>query len=52
MAHVLAYLAAAVLHHPQLCQTPLGTLLHAVLLPLHTLDCSLLLLHGLDGELY
>lgn len=52
MAHLLAYLAAAVLYHPQLWQAPLGTLLHVVLLPLHTLDSNLLLLHGLDGKFY
>ena len=50
VVHLLADPAAAVLHNPQLCQTPLGALLHALLRSLHRLDRRLLLLHGLDGE--
>lgn len=46
----LASLPAALLHRPQLLQTTLGELLHALLCRLHPVDRRLLLHHGLDGE--
>lgn len=50
MADLLAHPAATLLHCAKLCQASLGTLLHALFLPLHRVDRRLLLLHGLDGE--
>lgn len=50
MADLMASAASALLHHPELLQTSLGEILHAVLHPLDCLDRSLLLLHGVDGK--
>lgn len=50
MAPLVASPPVAVLNHPKLCQAPLGEILHALLHPVHHLDCRLLLLDGLDGE--
>lgn len=50
MADLMASAASALLHHPKLLQTSLGEILHAVFHPLDGLDCSLLLLYGLDGK--
>lgn len=50
VAVCLASLPAALLHRPQLLQTTLGELVHALLRLLHPVDRRLLLHHGLDGE--
>lgn len=50
MADIVASAPVAVLYRPKLCQASLGEILHGLLHPFHCLDCSLLLLHGLDGE--
>lgn len=50
VAVCLASLPAALLHRPQLLQTALGELVHALLCLLHPVDRWLLLHHGLDGE--
>lgn len=50
MADLMASAPAAVLHRAQLCQTSLGEILHGFLHPVHSLDRSLLLPDGLDGE--
>lgn len=46
----MASAPAPVLHRAQLCQTSLGEILHGFLHPVHSLDRSLLLPDGLDGE--
>lgn len=46
----LASVPPALLHRPQLLDTSLGELVHAVLHLLHPVDRCLLLRHGLDGE--
>lgn len=43
---------AALFYHPELCQSSLGEVLHAVLHPVHSVDRHLLLLHGVDGEYF
>lgn len=50
VAVCLASLPAALLHRPQLLQTTLGELVHALLCLLHPVDRRVLLHHGLDGE--
>lgn len=46
----MASAPAALFYHPQLCQSSLGEMLHAVFHPVHSVDRHLLLLHGVDGE--
>lgn len=41
---------SAVLHCAQLHFTSLGALVHGYVCGLHTLDCHLLLPHGVDGK--
>lgn len=50
VADVMASALVALLDHPELCQASLGEILHAVLHPVHCLDCNLFLPYGLDGE--
>lgn len=50
VAVCLASLPAALLHRPQLLQTTLGELVHALLCLFHNVDRRVLLHHGLDGE--
>lgn len=40
----------AVYHNSKLQQTTLGEVLYADICLLHSLDCLVLLLHGVDGE--
>lgn len=40
----------SVLHCPKLCFASLGALVHGYLCGLNTLDCCVLLPHGVDGE--
>lgn len=46
----MASAPAALFYHPQLCQSSMGEMLHAVFHPVHSVDRHLLLLHGVDGE--
>lgn len=46
----MASAPVAVLYRPKLCQASLGEILHGVLHPVYCVDCSVLLLYGLDGE--
>lgn len=48
--HLVAYPAVAVLHCAKLWQATLGAVLHALLLPLHSVDSRVLLRHGVDGK--
>lgn len=41
----------SVLHCPKLCFASLGALVHGYLCGLNTLDCRVLLRHGVDGEI-
>lgn len=50
VADLVASAPVALLHRPELWQASMGEILHALLHPVHCLDCRLLLLHGLDGE--
>lgn len=50
MVVVVALRLPAVLLCPQLCFAPLGALVHGYLCGLNTLDCRVLLPHGVDGE--
>lgn len=50
VAAVLARECPAPLHHPQLQPATVGALVPAHLPDVHTLDSSVLLPHGLDGE--
>lgn len=40
----------ALLHHSKLQQTTLGEVLYADIYLIHSLDCLVLLLHGVDGK--
>lgn len=50
VAAVLARECPASLHHPQLQPAAVGALVPAHLPDFHTMDSSVLLPHGLDGE--
>lgn len=40
----------ALLHHSKLQQTPLGELVYVHIHLIHSLDCLVLLLYGVDGK--
>lgn len=50
MDNLLANSAAALLYCAELCQATMGEVLHVHLYSVHTLDCYLFILHGVDGE--
>lgn len=50
MAFDMAIDIPAVYHNSKLHQTTLGEMLYADIHLLHSLDCLVLLLHGVDGK--